>query len=253
MKAHKTFVIGIFCLIHSVGMAQKIITDRPDQTESSSTVPKKSLQIESGILLGFAEEDGISLREIAVPSTLFRYGITKNVELRLVSQYLNIREENTEMEISGIADLEIGAKIQLFKKEDSRTEIAFLSHLLVPTGTKEVSLGNVGTINKLSVSHELSNTMGLGYNVGYNYFGRENGFLTYSVALSIAINDKAGVYIEPYGDIGLFDKYFSNIDAGMTYLLKDNFQLDFSFGTGLNYTMNYLSAGFSWNISADKN
>jgi hypothetical protein len=95
--------------------------------------------------------------------------------------------------------------------------------------------------------------MGLGYNVGYNYFGRENGFLTYSVALAIAITEKAGIYIEPYGDIGLFDKYFSNIDAGITYLLKDNFQLDFSFGTGLNYTMNYLSAGFSWNIAAAKN
>ena len=35
--------------------------------------------------------------------------------------------------------------------------------------------------------------------------------------------------------------------------VKDNFQLDFSFGTGLNYTMNYLSAGFSWNIASVKN
>lgn len=253
MKKHNIIVIGIFCLIQSYGMAQKIVTDRPDQTESSSTIPKKSLQIESGILLGYAEEGGISLREIAVPSNLFRYGITKNVELRVVSQYLNIREENTEMEISGIADLEIGAKIQLFKKEDSRTEIAFLSHLLVPTGTKEVSIGNVGTINKLCISHELSETIGLGYNVGYNYFGLGNGFLTYSLALAVTVTEKAGVYIEPYGDIGLFDKYFSNIDAGMTYLLKDNFQLDFSFGTGLNYTMNYLSAGFSWNIASVKN
>ena len=253
MKKNKIFVIGIFCLVQGYGTAQKINTDRPDQTESSSTIPKKSLQIESGMLLGYAEEGGISLREIAIPSTLFRYGISKNVELRVVSQYLHIREENTELEISGIADLEIGTKIQLFKKEDSRTEIAFLTHLVVPTGTKQVSLGNVGTINKLSVSHEFSDTMGLGYNVGYNYFGRENGFLTYSVALAIAITEKAGIYIEPYGDIGLFDKYFSNIDAGITYLLKDNFQLDFSFGTGLNYTMNYLSAGFSWNIAAAKN
>jgi len=29
-------------------------------------------------------------------------------------------------------------------------------------------------------------------------------------------------------------------------LVKDNLQLDFSFGTGINHTMNYISLGFSW-------
>lgn len=253
MEKYKPFVIGIFCMVHSKGMAQKIVTDRPDQTESSTTIPKKSLQIESGMLLMHAEEGDISIREVAVPSNLFRYGITKDVEIRVANQYLNIWDENKEMVITGFADLEIGAKIQLFKKKDSRTEIAILSHFLLPTGTKQLSFGNMGTINKLCFSHMLGETIGLGYNIGYNYYGLDNGFLTYSLALNISITDKAGFYIEPYGEIGIFDKNFSNIDAGMTYLLKNNFQLDFSLGTGLNYTMNYLSAGFSWNIAPVKN
>jgi hypothetical protein len=205
------------------------------------------------MLLRYLEEGEISLREIAIPSTLFRYGISKGLEIRVVSQYVNIKEENSGKEISGITDLEIGAKIQLLKRDNKNTEIAFLSHVILPTGTKEVSFEKVGTINKLSISHQLSDKVGLGYNVGYSYFGLENGFLTYSLAIGIGINERAGLYVEPYGDIGIFNEHLANVDAGFTYLLKDNFQLDFSFGTGLNYTMNYLSAGFSWNIAPKAN
>ncbi len=205
------------------------------------------------MLLKYAEEDEISLREIAVPSTLFRYGITKGIEIRVVNQYVNIKDEKTLEEISGITDLELGAKIQLFKKENRNIEIALLFHVILPIGTKEVSFEKVGTINKLCFSHQLSDKVGLGYNVGFNYFGYDDGFLTYSVALGLEITRKAGIYIEPYGNIGLFDEPLANIDSGITYLLKDNFQLDFSFGTGLNYTMNYISAGFSWNIAPKAN
>ena len=239
--------------VPSAGFGQKIVTDRPDQTESSSTVPKKSLQIESGMLLKFVEEGDLSLREFAIPTTLFRYGISKGVELRVVNQYVNIKEKGTSNEISGIADLEIGAKVRIFSKENSKTEIGFLSHLILPTGTKEVSFEKVGTINKLAISHELSDNIGLAYNVGYSYLGFDDGFFTYSLVLGIGVSEKVGMYVEPYGRIGLLDKHFSNVDAGITYLLKDNFQLDFSFGTGINHTMNFLSAGFSWNIAPKAN
>jgi hypothetical protein len=39
-----------------------------------------------------------------------------------------------------------------------------------------------------------------------------------------------------------------NFDAGLTYLVKDNVQLDFSFGTGLTHKMNYISLGCCWKI-----
>ena len=111
-----TFMVLIFILNYNA-FGQKIITDRPDQTESSTTIPKGSLQIESGVLLRFAENDNISLREFSGPSTLFRYGLTKGIELRVVNQFISIKNKATSREIYGIADLEIGAKVQLFQKE----------------------------------------------------------------------------------------------------------------------------------------
>ncbi len=93
MKIFKGFLLYLFFIITYESHGQKIITDRPDQTESSSTVPKKSLQIESGMLIKFVEEGDISLREIAIPTTLFRYGLSKVIEIRVANQYINIKEK----------------------------------------------------------------------------------------------------------------------------------------------------------------
>lgn len=237
------------CLSGYSALSQAIVTDRPDQTESSSTVDKGSLQIETGILLGFTEDDFTSERQLLAPTTLFRYGITKGLELRILSQFESLKDEISSQKINGISDLEIGTKIQFLKKENLNTEIAFLSHLILPTGSKGLTNDTFGTINKLSISHGLSDIMSIGYNVGYNYFGEGKGDLTYSIALGISITDSFGVYIEPYGNLVEFDTHEASFDAGIAYLLKDNVQLDFSFGTGINHTMNYISVGCSINIA----
>mgnify|MGYP000896094830 CR=1 FL=1 len=46
-----------------------------------------------------------------------------------------------------------------------------------------------------------------------------------------------------------FKTHVSSVDAGVTYLIKKNLQLEFSFGTGINHTMNYMAIGCSINIS----
>ena len=234
----------LFCLAFTLLSGQAIITDRPDQTESSSTVGNGNLQIETGILIGFEGESENSTRQLLAPTSLFRYGITKNIEIRFLSQFESIKNGNRD--VQGISDIEIGTKVQLLKDDSKNTEIAFLSHLIMPTGSKELTNGGFGSINKLSISHEVNQRVGLGYNLGYNYFGNGKGDLTYSLALGIGVNSKVGIYIEPYGDFVDFEKHLSNFDAGFTYLANDNLQYDFSFGTGINNRMNYISLGFSW-------
>lgn len=242
------FKITLLTFLYTVAsFSQQIITDRPDQTESSSTIPIGSLQIEMGLVASTLEDN--KLNSFAGPSTLIRYGLTKGIELRIFNQYeshkLELFDETNK--VSGLSDLELGVKVQLFKKEGVNTEIAFLSHAIIPTAKDELSNGKMGTINKLSISHSLSEKIGLGYNVGYDYVSQIHSF-TYSVALGFSFADNFGGYIEPYGiygEQGFFESYF---DAGLTYLLKDNFQLDISYGLGMNNDLQYFSAGFSWNI-----
>ncbi len=246
MTLDKKISIVLLGLLMFGQLKAQIITDRPDQTESSSTVGNGNLQIETGFQIEFEGDDQNSNRQILAPTNLFRYGITESIEIRLLSQFETLR--NSNISVQGISDLEVGTKIQLLKNENRNTEIAFLSHLVMPTGTKELTIDRIGTINKISISHQVNKNVGVGYNSGYNYFGIGKGNLTYSLALGIGINDKVGIYIEPYGEIMDFDEYISNFDAGMTYLANENTQFDFSFGTGTNKRMNYIAIGFSWLI-----
>jgi Putative MetA-pathway of phenol degradation len=250
--ARRVLIFVVILMINFSINAQTIITDRPDQTESSSTIPKGSFQIESGVLFGSSKSEGISIRETLAPSTLFRYGITKGLELRLVNQFESIRNRTASEKVNGISDLEIGAKFQILRSENVNTEIAFVSHLILPTGSKKLTIDRLGTINKLSISHKLNERIGLGYNVGYDYFETEKGNFTYSLSFAFELTSKLGIYVEPYGNLIELDQHEASFDAGITYLVQDNLQLDASFGTGINHTMNYFSIGASINISKNK-
>lgn len=244
MKKTCFLIVVIFFVSNLNIYGQSIVTDRPDQTESSVTVPKGSLQIESGMIFGFNEDGPVLIKELAAPITVFRIGITKGIEFRLLSQYEKIKFNNRTS--SGISDIEVGAKIQLLRKEN--LNIAFITHLLTPTGTVHVSENQYGTINKLAAAYSVSDNFGAGVNLGYSYFGTGNGNFLYSLALAFPVNDKASFYIEPYGEITDLSNFVSNIDGGISYLITDNLQADFSVGTGINHRMNYLAFGISWRL-----
>lgn len=232
------FIASLFfwCSIYS----QNIVTDRPDQTESSSTISKGSLQIEMGLVALTVEDN--SEKNFAGPSTLLRYGITEKIELRIFNQYESnkMNLDGGELKVSGLSDLELGFKVQLFKKENVNTEIAFLSHAIIPTANDELSNKKLGTINKLSISHTISESISVGYNVGYDYIDHLSSF-TYSAVLGFAFSKSFGAFFER----GFFE---SNFDIGITFLMNPKFQLDVSYGTGINNDMQYVSTGFSWNI-----
>ena len=237
----------LLLVLFSVQMlrAQNIVTDRPDQTEAASTIPKGSFQIETGILI-MDEDREIVDQELILPTTLFRYGLTDIFELRVVHEY-SIRKWDpirfTDGTYTGFNDLQFGFKLFIF--EGGITQISLLSHAVAPTGTSSFGGGDWGTINKLSIAHDISDNFSVGYNVGYDYLGDD--FITYSLALGFSLTDKLGAYLEPFGAFNDGD-HSSNYDMGVTYLLKPNVQLDFSFGFGLNNSMNYSSFGISWNI-----
>lgn len=240
-------IIATLCFVFTGYLlhAQQIVTDRPDQTESSSTLEKGDLQIEAGVL--FFESKDYDFKSFAGPSTLFRVGILKGFELRLMTQYEDLDfEENTSNNVSGWSDLQIGTKVQLLQNGGD-TEIAFLTHFVLPTANDALSNNEVGVINKLSIGHDLGAHVGLGYNVGYDYMGGVHQ-LTYSLALGLSLSDNIGFFIEPYGSHAEGGSFESNFDTGITYLINNNFQLDASYGFGLNHNMNFLSFGFSWKL-----
>jgi hypothetical protein len=70
----------LLLLAHLVAIAQnKIETDRPDQTENTFVMRPRDLQFETGFIL-----DRFNHTNEYIGHGLVRYGVVKNVELRLL-------------------------------------------------------------------------------------------------------------------------------------------------------------------------
>ena len=65
-------------------------------------------------------------------------------------------------------------------------------------------------------SHTLSDKTGLGYNLGYDYFGNGKGNLTYTLAIGTSLTEKLSFFMEPYGEL----IEFNNLILNLSYLFK---------------------------------
>ncbi len=234
----KIFVGFLFCVFAHNLSAQEILTDRPDQTETASAVSKGLFQIESGYSLNKIPEE----TSLTLFSNLYRYGIGSGIELRLAHEviFYKVRSENeTKLQFS---DIEIGGKYGFTL---SGIDVALLSHLVLPSRSEDDD-SKVGVITKLAFSRDLSESVGFGCNFGYDYLGKGKGDYTFSAALGFSLTESIGFYTEIYG--GFLERSKSDIyyDNGFTYLIKENLQFDFSFGTGLTEPSNFVAVGLSW-------
>jgi len=74
--------------IFSQDQIPDLITDRSDKTESVSVIPSVSFQIESGFeYMKDITSAGIEINSFSIASTLFRYGLFVNLELRLGGKF----------------------------------------------------------------------------------------------------------------------------------------------------------------------
>lgn len=234
-----------------------LITDRPDQTESSSTVPKNSLQFETGFVYENIKPGGdYQLTNWGIATTLLRYGVWDNFELRLGSYYqltnLNSDFANIDSTQNGVGPIMVGFKVFVIEEKGFRPEISIMSDLtLNKVGHLDYRPTYTYSSIKILASHTLSDFFSLGYNIGYGNNGESTrGFFVYSAVLGMSISDRLGAFTEIYGTSNEGDSPHTRVDAGLTYLLRHNLQFDISGGTGLDggIKMYFINFGLAWRI-----
>ena len=252
--------IFLFLVSGSVYAQNEIITDRPDQTESPNAVGVGIVQIESGLLFQRTEiSKTVSQERFVYPTSLFRIGLAKKLELRVVSELVTYKVADNEKQeeltkITGMENLQLGFKYQ-FSENTAKTIVGVMAHAIVPTGSRGIGNQNYGIFSRINISHDLSEKRNISGNFGYNNYRfrfdeeglkREvDGDFTYTLVYGHGISERVGLYIEAFGDYVNFEDWIHNMDAGITYLVSDNIQLDYSLGWGLNQVMNYQSIGIS--------
>lgn len=137
MRAFLRTVPGLIILCVGIAgpgaAAGQIVTDRPDFVESSATVGRRTLQVETSV--AFTRAEGAD--EWSTP-TLLRLGLGPVWELRLEGPgYLHTRGPLGE---AGLGDLSAGVKLHaLAPGPGALPSIGILLHADLPTGSRGVS------------------------------------------------------------------------------------------------------------------
>jgi len=213
-----------------------LTTDRPDFTESALTVPRGLWQLEMGYT--FAREP--AMRTHSPGELLVRAGLSDRIELRLgVGSY--VTELGAFGTRGGLSDSSLGLKIGLLRSapDAGRTDLALIVFSSLPTGNEQIGSGHPEFGATFTAGRVLNERVAIGVNVGY-VRAVDNGDrfdqLTGSVSFGYGISQRLGAYLEAFalsattasGDRRSF------LNAGMTYLITPELQLDGRIGHGLN-------------------
>ncbi len=232
---------------------EPLVTDRPDATESSSTVGKGVLQFETGGIYESYENNSIKNENYTYNTMLIRYGILDNMELRLgwdfVEGISKVNGNKLDNITSGFSPLLLGMKVDITEENGLMPEIALIGHVFpVFSASTDYRPEHTGVDFRFSLSHTLSEKSSLGYNIGAEW-GNDSPEATcvYTLAYGYSLTDRFGMYAEVYGDLPEDHSANHYWDAGMTYLVSNDLQLDAYVGTSITEGQDILlGIGFSY-------
>ncbi|PXX98786.1 hypothetical protein DF185_15525 [Marinifilum breve] len=234
-------ILTLFVMLNGMLNAQEkdpMVTDRPSQAESASIIPIRGFQIESGFVYQKVSSD---IDFVTFNSTLLRYGLVENIELRLGIQYLGFYYSTDGLDIdeTGFGPLTLGAKFLLLEEsKGNHPQLALLSTFFVPkSGASAFENENLGADIRLNADYSINDAMALGANLGVSWSGMEGqdyAVWMYAAVIGLTLSDQIGAYAELYGFLPGEGKNDHRWDGGLTYAVTENLQLDFSTGIGLS-------------------
>lgn len=233
---------------------EPIVAERPGFTNPPQTLAKKQFQIESGF---YYEADKIKNTDIKIdnflyPTTLLRYGLMKNIELRLEVDYAGISTSSSstsKVSVNGLNPVIVGAKFYLFEQKKARPEAAFVFGLTLPyIGKKDFRPKYAAPSLAFYFQNTLNKKWSIGYNAGMQWNGNDavpTSFLTFSPTYNFS--KKVAGSVEIYSYFSDAQQPDFRLDAGLAYIPLPNLQIDIYGGPGLSgpTTNFFISAGVS--------
>jgi hypothetical protein len=233
-------------LTPAAASAPELVTDRPDQTESPIVVTRGYVQVEGGWTHGEREDGGDRAATDAFPETLVRIGLSDRWELRAGFEGYRWLDFDPaaggDRSTDGAGDTGLGFKLGLTRERRWRPMTALLATLALPTGDDAFSRDRAAVSFRMAFAHTLSERLGLGYNAGIVFESEEHDSgdrdtqseFQWTVALGIGATDRLAFFAELFGGFGLSRRISAEngLDGGLTYLVRDNLQLDAFAGIG---------------------
>jgi hypothetical protein len=208
-------------------------TDRPDTTESPYTVPEGHVQLELEVASYLEDRSG---EEWGFGLANLKLGLWGSADVQLLFDTW-IREESEE----GFGDMGVRFKWNLWGNDGGKTAFAAMPFVLFPTSETGLGLEEVewGLILPLAV--DLPRDFAAGFMLEMDWVADEGGSghdvdFVQTATVSHSIVGGLGGFLEvvsvfPGARGSDWEGYF---DAGLTYALDEDTQLDLGVNLGLN-------------------
>jgi hypothetical protein len=230
-------------------------SDRPDFTETSSTVGRHRLQIESGYTFTNGVDGDPTHNIHDLPELLVRYGIAERLELRVAwdegivfDRYVD-RNSGRLVTQSGSTDIEFGFKYAITKQDKWRPQTAVIVSVSAPIGAPFLSSRQVDPRIDYLYSWQLTKKLSLACSTGSGWTAESGDHFSsffQSASVEYELTEKLHAFNEWYvlfprdSDDNRAQPYYN---GGFTYLVTPNFQLDWRAGLGLSESADRFFTG----------
>jgi hypothetical protein len=221
-------------------LLRDLSTDRPDTTESPYTVDAGHFQVELSFVDYTRDRAGGQTRTtLAVAPMLLKAGLLHNVDLQLGLDPWTHERTGGEGSVEGFGDTIVRLKVNLWGNDAGDTAFALMPFVKLPTADDDLGNGRVegGLIAPLAVA--LPAEFALGLMAELDLVADDDGGYTpdfvHTGTLGRAIVGDLAGYVEYAGfaDLAGDQKYRAYFDAGLTYAVGPDAQLDAGVRVGL--------------------
>jgi hypothetical protein len=216
-------------------LPEPLVGDRPDFTESPTTVPPGRVMLETGYTNTRLGENKVH----TIGEVLLRYGIVRNWELRIGLNSYTIVKTEGEDDVEGLEDTSLGLKIRFLENKRAVPELACILSTGLPTGSSNFRISRWQPAAVLAAGWDVQSVFSIGVNLGFSSLVVDEERIDQvrgSLALGLPLGDRWSVFGEWFGlsldREGGSDLHY--LDSGVTLLATPDLQFDFRVGYGLN-------------------
>ena len=258
---------ALLCTLAATGARagddEPISADRPSVAESSQVVGKGRVQLETGLQWDRQRDDELHTRTLSTP-TLLRIGLSERAELRIETEgrtviHASEPSSGERTTVAGYADTELGIKWRLAEQQGeglgSRPALGVLLHAALPSGSRDLRGRGLRPSLRLAADWELPGGYGLsvmpGIGADSDDEGKRYGYGVLAAEVDKEFSERLHGFVElaapqiaraSHGGTQVL------VDAGLTWLVNKDCQLDVSLIHGLNRRTQDLGIGFGLSI-----
>lgn len=219
---------------------RELVTDRPDKTEAPQTIDVGHLQLEFDVA-SFTHDrgGGVTTETVAAVPFNLKYGVGPSTDVQLVvSPWQRVvvtdRASGKRTSVHGFGDVAVRLKHNLWGNDGGPTAMAVMPFVTLPTARRGLGADGIEFGLIVPVSVRLTDAIDLGAMTevdGLRDGGRYRASFVNSATLGFDLTGRLGLYTELYTE---HDRdWIVTGDAGLTYRIGDDLQLDGGVNVGL--------------------